>query len=166
MRNESAVSCRRSAIRQRSNERMSQICPTCSHENRATAKFCEACAVPLQRVCPGCGSALRPTAKFCDECGQPVTAAPAQPPTRSPVSYTPKHLADKILQSKSALEGERKQVTVLFADVKGSMKLAEQLDPEQRHTILNRFFPILTDTTHPFQGTLNHNTDDGSLTLF
>src|SRR6202007_1371433 len=84
----------------------------------------------------------------------------------SPLSYTPKHLADKILQSKSALEGERKQVTVLFADVKGSMELAEQLDPEQWHTILDHFFAILTDGVHRFEGTVNQYTGDGIMALF
>ncbi len=69
---------------------------------------------------------------------------------RSPRDYTPKHLAEKILRSKSALEGERKQVTVLFADVKSSMELAEQVDPEQWHVILDRFFQILTDGVHRF----------------
>src|SRR5207302_8441816 len=83
-----------------------------------------------------------------------------------PRAYTPKHLADKILQSKSALEGERKQVTVLFADVKGSMELAEQLDPEAWHTILDRFFAILTDGVHRFEGTVNQYTGDGIMALF
>ena len=105
-------------------------CPACDHDNRNAARFCEECAAPLERRCASCGSALRPTAKFCDECGHPV-AERSSP--RSPRAYTPKHLADKILQSKSALEGERKQVTVLFADVKGSMELAEQLDAEEWH---------------------------------
>jgi len=145
---------------------MSQICPTCAHENRDAAKFCEACAVPLQRACPGCGSALRPTAKFCDECGKPVTASPAQQPTRSPASYTPKHLADKILTSRAALEGERKQVTVLFADVKGSMELASQVDPEQWHQILDHFFQILTEGVHRFEGSVNQYTGDGIMALF
>jgi class 3 adenylate cyclase len=85
---------------------------------------------------------------------------------QDPLSYTPKHLADKILQSKSALEGERKQVTVLFADVKGSMELAEQLDPEQWHTILDRFFTILTEGVHRFEGTVNQYTGDGIMALF
>jgi class 3 adenylate cyclase/tetratricopeptide (TPR) repeat protein len=85
---------------------------------------------------------------------------------RSPAAYTPKHLADKILQSKSALEGERKQVTVLFADVKGSMELAEQLDPEAWHEILDRFFQILTDGVHRFEGTVNQYTGDGIMALF
>ncbi|HVO24317.1 MAG TPA: adenylate/guanylate cyclase domain-containing protein [Candidatus Margulisiibacteriota bacterium] len=84
----------------------------------------------------------------------------------SPRAYTPKHLADRILQSRSALEGERKQVTVLFADVKGSMELAEQLDPEQWHSILDRFFAILTDGVHRFEGTVNQYTGDGIMALF
>ena len=88
------------------------------------------------------------------------------PASLSPRAYTPKHLADKILQSKSALEGERKQVTVLFADVKGSMELAEQLDPEEWHTILDRFFAILTDGVHRFEGTVNQYTGDGIMALF
>ena len=79
-------------------------------------------------------------------------------PPRNPRSYTPKHLADKILQSKSALEGERKQVTVLFADVKGSMELAEQIDPEAWHAVLERFFQILTEGVHRFEGTVNQYT--------
>jgi class 3 adenylate cyclase len=83
-----------------------------------------------------------------------------------PRAYTPKHLADKILQSKSALEGECKQVTVLFADVKGSMELAEQVDPEEWHKILDRFFQILTDGVHRFEGTVNQYTGDGIMALF
>ncbi len=103
-----------------------------------------------------------PAAKFCHACGQPAEALPE----REPRSYTPKHLADKILQSKSALEGERKQVTVLFADVKGSTELAEGLDPEEWHVILDRFFQILTDGVHRFEGTVNQYTGDGIMALF
>jgi len=87
-----------------------------------------------------------------------------EPP--DPRDYTPKHLADKILQSKSALEGERKQVTVLFADVKGSMELAEGIDPEEWHRILDRFFQILADGVHRFEGTVNQYTGDGIMALF
>jgi class 3 adenylate cyclase len=94
--------------------------------------------------------------------------APTGPPARerNPRDYTPKHLADKILQSKSALEGERKQVTVLFADVKGSLELAEQVDPEEWHRILDRFFQILADGVHRFEGTVNQYTGDGIMALF
>jgi predicted amidophosphoribosyltransferase len=90
-------------------------CPRCQHENEAGAKFCEECAAPLARGCTKCGRQLSPTAKFCPECAHPV-AVGAGTPSRSPDSYTPKHLAEKILLSRAALEGERKQVTVLFAD--------------------------------------------------
>jgi class 3 adenylate cyclase len=97
----------------------------------------------------------------------PVGRAEApSPPDRTPRDYTPKHLADKILQSKSALEGERKQVTVLFADVKGSLELAEQVDPEEWHRILDRFFQILADGVHRFEGTVNQYTGDGIMALF
>jgi class 3 adenylate cyclase len=90
----------------------------------------------------------------------------AKAPERAPRDYTPRHLAEKILQSKSALEGERKQVTVLFADVKGSMELAEKLDPEEWHAILERFFQILSEGVHRFEGTVNQYTGDGIMALF
>ena len=124
--------------------------------------------------CLGCKAELLPSAKFCLECGtaqvrkdaEPITAPDVEPAIRRVADYTPKHLADKILQSKSALEGERKQVTVLFADVKGSMELAEQLDPEQWHQILDRFFQILSEGVHRFEGTVNQYTGDGIMALF
>ena len=95
-------------------------CPRGQHENEAGAKLCEECAAPLARACATCGRQLAPTAKFCPECAHPTGLSAAPPPAPrfdSPESYTPKHLAEKILTSKSALEGERKQVTVLFADL-------------------------------------------------
>src|SRR5215467_4077788 len=140
-------------------------CSGCGHENRDVAKFCEECAAPLGRKCARCGAELRPVAKFCDECALPVASAPP-PRAADPRSYTPKHLAEKILTSRSALEGERKQVTVLFADVKGSMDLAEQLDPEEWHTIMDRFFAILSEGVHRFEGTVNQYTGDGIMALF
>jgi class 3 adenylate cyclase/tetratricopeptide (TPR) repeat protein len=95
-----------------------------------------------------------------------VAASTAAAPARDPRAYTPRHLADRILQSQAVLEGERKQVTVLFADVKGSMELAEQLDPEEWHQILDRFFRILTEGVHRFEGTVNQYTGDGIMALF
>jgi len=139
-------------------------CTRCSHSNPDGAKFCAECGVGLGLRCAKCSAELQATAKFCLECGEKVLQRAAS--TASPRDYTPKHLADKILQSKSALEGERKQVTVLFADVKGSMELAEQLDPEEWHTILDRFFAILTDGVHRFEGTVNQYTGDGIMALF
>src|SRR5262245_10962429 len=120
-------------------------CAACGTENRETAKFCEQCAAPLLRKCGSCGAALRPTAKFCDECGAPTGRSSTTPIlNREPRSYTPKHLAEKILTSRSALEGERKRVTVLFADVTGSMNIAEKVDPEEWHKVMDGFFRILS----------------------
>ncbi len=124
-------------------------CPTCQRENREDARFCDGCGATLVGTCPNCSRELRPDAEFCDGCGNGL-GEPSSAPERDPRAYTPKHLADKILQSKSALEGERKQVTVLFADVKGSMELAEQLDPEEWRGILERFFEILSEGVHRF----------------
>ncbi len=146
-------------------------CPSCRHDNRAGARFCERCGAPLAASCAACGTALRDGARFCDSCGEAALlgsadASPSRRLTLEPRSYTPKHLADRILASKSALEGERKQVTVLFADVKGSLELAGQVDPEDWHGILNRFFEILTDGVHRFEGTVNQYTGDGIMALF
>jgi hypothetical protein len=107
-------------------------CPRCQHDNETGAKFCEECAAPLARACAKCGRPLSSTAKFCPECAHPTGLPTAPPPAQrfdSPESYTPKRLAEKILTSKAALEGERKQVTVLFADLKGSMELLADRDP-------------------------------------
>src|SRR5215475_9642767 len=99
-------------------------CPKCQHFNDAAAKFCEECAAPLARTCANCGHQLSPTAKFCPECAQPTgVSASVVSSFGAPETYTPGHLASKILNSRAALEGERKQVTVLFADLKGSMEL-------------------------------------------
>src|SRR5262245_25062311 len=104
-------------------------CASCGHGNREDARFCDGCGASLARTCVRCGTSLRPAARFCDGCGQPVSGSASAAPPRDLRAYTPSHLVERILASKSALEGERKQVTVLFADVKGSMELAEQVDP-------------------------------------
>ena len=100
-------------------------CRKCQHFNRAEAKFCEDCGAPLAGTCANCGHELSPTAKFCPECGRPAVPS-KQSSFASPETYMPRHLAEKILSSKAALEGERKQVTVLFADLKGSMGAARR----------------------------------------
>ncbi len=144
-------------------------CPKCQAANLADAEFCEACGAKMEAVCPSCGASASATAKFCRRCGAALASSAStspQPPVPSPHSYTPKHLADKILTSRSALEGERKQVTVLFADVKGSMDLQEGVDPEEWHRIMDRFFTILTDGVHRFEGTINQYTGDGIMALF
>ncbi|MFN8640180.1 MAG: adenylate/guanylate cyclase domain-containing protein [Candidatus Binatia bacterium] len=113
-------------------------------------------------ACPSCGHDTRAQAKFCEECGAPQRPAPAA----TPRPYTPRHLAERILTSRAALIGERKAVTVLFADVQGSMALAEQVDAEEWHAIMNRFFAILADGVHRFEGTVNQYTGDGIMALF
>ena len=144
-------------------------CSKCGHENRTGAKFCEECATPLARVCPNCGSEVSTTAKFCPECAHPVGIAPkalAAAPFTSPESYTPKHLAEKILISKNGLEGERKQVTVLFADLKGSMELLAGRDPEEARKLLDPVLEVMMEAIHRYEGTVNQVMGDGIMALF
>jgi len=142
-------------------------CPRCQHENSPPAKFCEECAAPLARSCSNCGTQLSPTAKFCPECAHPVAIAGAtQPRFSSPDVYTPKHLVEKILTSKSALEGERKQVTVLFADMKGSMELLADRDPEEARKILDPVLERMMEAVHRYEGTVNQVMGDGIMALF
>jgi len=103
-------------------------CPKCRHDNGPKAKFCEECGHALAPRCAGCGAEMALTAKFCSECGRP--SAPAPEKFTAPDTYTPKHLAEKILTSKAALEGERKSVTVMFSDVSGFTAMSERMDPE------------------------------------
>jgi hypothetical protein len=119
-------------------------CPACGFENASGIKFCGECGASLKLKCASCGFENAPQIKFCGECGKPLSEASKLATSPDPRSYTPKHLAEKILTSRSALEGERKQVTVLFADVKGSMDLSEQLDPEEWHKIMDRFCAPVT----------------------
>jgi class 3 adenylate cyclase/tetratricopeptide (TPR) repeat protein len=144
-------------------------CPRCQHDNETSAKFCEECAAPLARACAKCGRPLSSTAKFCPECAHP-TGQPAAPvPAHrfdSPESYTPKHLVEKILTSKSALEGERKQVTVLFADMKGSMELLADRDPEEARKILDPVLEQMMEAVHRYEGTVNQVMGDGIMALF
>jgi class 3 adenylate cyclase/tetratricopeptide (TPR) repeat protein len=143
-------------------------CSRCQHENRLGAKFCEECAAPLERACANCGAELSPTAKFCSECAHPAGQAVPTTPQRfgAPESYTPKHLAEKILTSRSALEGERKQVTVLFADVSGFTALSERLDPEAVHDLMRRAFELMLAQVHRYEGTVNQFLGDGIMALF
>src|SRR5215510_6658997 len=145
-------------------------CPQCQHENSATAKFCEECGRLLRARCPACGFEPTPSAKFCPECGQRL-ASPAPPSeTRviftAPQADTPKHLADKILTARSVLEGERKQVTVLFADLKGSTELIQSLDPEEARALLDPALHTMMEAVHRYEGTVNQVLGDGIMALF
>ena len=142
-------------------------CSRCRHENRPGAKFCEACAAPLARTCGQCGAPLSPTAKFCSECAHPIGVTVfAEARFGSPDSYTPRHLAEKILRSRAALEGERKQVTVLFADLKGSMELLADRDPEESRKILDPVLELMMEAVHRYEGTVNQVMGDGIMALF
>ncbi len=113
--------------------------------------------------CPSCGHQNPAGARFCNACGASL-AAPTV--TLEPRSYTPRHLVEKILASRSALRGERKLVTVLFADVARSMELAERVDPEEWHRLLDRLFQVLAGGVHRYEGTINQYTGDGIMALF
>jgi class 3 adenylate cyclase/tetratricopeptide (TPR) repeat protein len=139
-------------------------CPRCQVENDAGARFCEDCGARLEAACPSCGTPVTPGKKFCRSCG--VALAPEPSRFTSPESYTPKHLAEKILTSKSALEGERKQVTVLFADLKGSMELLADRDPEEARKILDPVLKRMMEAVHRYEGTVNQVMGDGIMALF
>jgi class 3 adenylate cyclase/tetratricopeptide (TPR) repeat protein len=143
-------------------------CPSCGHLNREGARFCAQCATPLidAITCPSCGTGNSPAAKHCDSCGHALTAAAPPIAAPDPRSYTPEHLAEKIRAARAALEGERKQVTVLFADMMGSMELAEQSDPEELRSIMDHFFSLLCAGVHRFEGTVDKFTGDGIMALF
>ena len=142
-------------------------CAQCQVENPPEAKFCLECGTRFVLTCTKCGTELLAGAKFCLECGQSVNAQPsAASRFTSPEVYTPKHLAEKILTSKSALEGERKQVTVLFADMKGSMELLADRDPEEARKFLDPVIEHMMEAVHHFEGTVNKVMGDGIMALF
>src|SRR5262245_10767416 len=140
-------------------------CSRCQQENRAGRKFCSECGTPLALACPACGFSNEPGEKFCGGCGTSLVALTA-PGFAAPEIYTPKHLAEKILTSKAALEGERKQVTVLFADLKGSMELLADRDPEEARKILDPVLERMMEAVHCYEGTVNQVMGDGIMALF
>ena len=143
-------------------------CQKCGSDNREGVKFCEECGAKLESECPACKAKLPLGKKFCGECGHTLKE-PTETPAidySKPQSYTPKFLADKILTNRSALEGESKLVTVLFADVADYTAMSEQLDPEEVHQIMDGCFNILMDEIHRYEGTINQFTGDGVMALF
>jgi class 3 adenylate cyclase len=124
------------------------------------AKFCAECGAPMVQECARCATRLPPQAKFCPECAHPVGAAPSsvEPRFVSPADYTPQHIAEKILGSRGALEGERKHVTVLFADLKGSMELLADRDAEDARRVLDGVLERMMEAVHHYEGTVNQVT--------
>lgn len=146
-------------------------CVACQSENRDGVKFCEECGTHIAVACPRCDSRIPVGKKFCGECGQKLAAEKADRPERKidysrPDSYTPKFMAEKILTTRSSLEGERKLVTVFFCDVAGFTALSEKLDPETVHEIMDGCFKILMAEIHKYEGTINQFTGDGVMALF
>lgn len=150
-------------------------CASCGFDNPDGMRFCGGCGAELTRTCADCGFENPPGFSFCGRCGASLSAdeTPAPRPARPVLAprsprrpYTPKHLVDKILGRRTALEGERKLVTVLFVDIRDSLELSEQVDPEAWHGVLDRFFQILADGVHRFEGTVNQYTGDGIMALF
>ena len=141
-------------------------CPRCQQENPPQAKFCLECATPLALPCPNCGTPLPAAAKFCFECAAPIGTTGSPPRLASPEVYTPKHLAERIINSRAALEGERKQVTVLFADLKSSMELLADRDPEEARKILDPVLEQMMEAVHRYEGTVNQVMGDGIMALF
>jgi len=143
-------------------------CPKCQFDNREGVGFCEECGAKLELVCPECGADIPLNRKFCGECGYDLREAKA-PPTidySQPQSYTPKFLAEKIRTSRSSIEGERKLITVLFADAANYTSISEKLDPEEVHQIMDGCFKVLMDEIHRYEGTIDKFTGDGVMALF
>ncbi len=157
--------------------------PSCNYLNREKAKFCRECGAKLELVlvCPKCGGKLDLEAKFCDECGYNLNLKLAVEAEEKPslveevtkefrdkvLRHIPKNLAEKILNNRASLEGERKQVTVLFADVSGFTALSDKLDPEEVRTLINRCFEIIIEElVYRYEGTINQFTGDGVMAIF
>ena len=143
-------------------------CPECQFENPEAMQFCGKCGAKLENICPKCNSSNPSDFRFCGKCGHDLTQ-PKEPLAvdySEPQSYTPKFLAEKILTTRSSIEGERKLVTVLFADVANYTSMAEKLDPEEVHQIMDGCFNILMNEIHKYEGTLNQFTGDGVMALF
>ncbi|MBI4269179.1 MAG: AAA family ATPase [Candidatus Rokubacteria bacterium] len=144
---------------------MMSCCSQCRHDNPPAAKFCANCGAKLDVPCPACGHGNAPGARFCTECGEAL--GPAAPPARAaPEAYTPRHLAERILSSRAALEGERKHVTVLLADLKGSMELLADRDPEEARRLLDPVLEHMMEAVHHYEGTVNQVMGDGIMALF
>ncbi|MBW2115470.1 MAG: AAA family ATPase [Deltaproteobacteria bacterium] len=137
-------------------------------ENREGVKFCEECGAKLELTCPNCGAKIPLSGKFCGECGHNLRESQDTPSLdySEPQSYTPKFLADKILTTRSSVEGEKKLVTVFFGDIANYTSISEGFDPEEVHQIMEGTFKILMDEIHKYEGTINQFTGDGVMALF
>jgi class 3 adenylate cyclase/tetratricopeptide (TPR) repeat protein len=138
-------------------------CGRCGTENAAGRRFCASCGESFPRSCPRCRFVNGPLDHFCGGCGAALESAP---PGGNPAAYTPKHLSERVLTTRSALEGERKWVTVLFCDVVDSYRLAEQLGAEGMHEIMDQALRLMAEAVHRYEGTVNQFLGDGLMALF
>ncbi|HYK10339.1 MAG TPA: adenylate/guanylate cyclase domain-containing protein, partial [Gemmatimonadales bacterium] len=140
-------------------------CSRCHQDNPAGSRFCGECATPLAAVCSKCGASNPPDNRFCGQCASALGGQSAER-MPSPQAYTPRHLAEKILTSQAAQAGERKTVTVLFADLKSSMELLLDRDPEEARSLLDPVLRLMMEAVHQFEGTVNQVMGDGIMALF
>ena len=149
-------------------------CPQCQIENREGAKFCKKCGAKLELICAECSTLLTPDCLFCDECGSKASKLPERAPENLSLDekltkiqkYLPKGLTEKILSQRDRIEGERKQVTVMFCDMAGFTTLSEKLDPECAYAVVDQVYEILIHKVHEYDGTVNEMTGDGIMALF
>jgi hypothetical protein len=143
----------------------------CNSENPEGARFCDACGAPLQVRCASCGASNRPGAKFCNECGaalgkMPAAGAPGPIQSKSQASSTSSIEIGAAVETHEVLKGERKQVTALFADIKGSTELMEDLDPEEARRVIDPALHLMMDAVHRYDGYVVQSTGDGIFALF
>ena len=141
-------------------------CARCGHDNPPATRFCGQCGASLPLSCPACRASNPISNKYCGACGSALAPGAGAAAFASPHSYTPRHLAETILKSRGALEGERKQVTVLFVDVAGFTAMTARLDPEDVHTVMRRAFELMLAEVHRYEGTVNQFLGDGIMALF
>ena len=149
-------------------------CPKCGTDSPEDAKFCGECGAKLEIACPQCGKKNPLGGKFCFDCGQHLSVPPTSPPKDLSSDekiakirkYLPKGVTEKILSQRDKIEGERKQVTVMFCDMKGFTPLSEKLGPEAVYSLMDQVYEILLRKVHDYEGTVNKMTGDGIMALF
>jgi class 3 adenylate cyclase len=147
-------------------ERPAAGCPACGAANLAESKFCGSCGAALVAGCPRCGHRNPAGGSFCTECGAALGTTALAPGYASPTAYTPHALAEKIRARSAELAGERKIITVLFADVAGFTSISERLDPEETRVMMQRGFALMLEAVHRYEGTVSQLLGDGLLALF
>jgi class 3 adenylate cyclase/tetratricopeptide (TPR) repeat protein len=149
-------------------------CPKCQFENPENLKFCGECGAKLEKICPHCNSSNPPQFKFCGECGHDLTLSTRPIPKELSFDerfakiqrYLSKDLTQQILAQRDKIEGERKQVTVMFCDMEGFTSLTERLGSEETYALMDQVYEILIRKVHDYEGTVNELTGDGVIALF